>query len=114
MTGNKRELKEHTAAAKLFLESNYGIKIDNEYAVCFDSAERILQEIKAKGDTEYKGDIPLFPFRKRRVHVEKGLPSANLTELFVRELTHAWQRKTFRIFRQTFRKGCLPLWIYSI
>lgn len=55
-------MKEHTAAAKLFLESNYGIKIDNEYAVCFDSAERILQEIKAKGDTEYKGDIPLFSF----------------------------------------------------
>lgn len=65
VTGNKRELKEHTAAAKLFLESNYGIKIDNEYAVCFDSAERILQEIKAKGDTEYKGDIPLFPFSKK-------------------------------------------------
>lgn len=110
VTGNKRELKEHTAAAKLFLESNYGIKIDNEYAVCFDSAERILQEIKAKGDTEYKGDIPLFSFfEKRRVHVEKGLPSANLTELFVRELTHAWQRKNVPDLSADLSEGLLAI-----
>ena len=48
-------------------------------------------------------------FEKRRVHVEKGLPSANLTELFVRELTHAWQRKNVPDLSADLSEGLLAI-----
>lgn len=90
---NKKSLlKQHLNSACLFIENNYRINLGREYKVCFDSTEKIKRVLDASGVDHQIGDIPLWAYsdNKKTIHVEYGIPSASLTELLVRELSHLW------------------------
>ncbi len=97
LVGNhKRVLKEHLDRARIFLESSYGISLDNDYEFCFESTVNIVNSLRQHPDFRRRGaDLPLKSYvdEKKKVHVEYELPSANLSELLVRELSHVWQIK---------------------
>ncbi len=91
---NKKELKAYFNAAKIFLESTYGIVLDGSYDVCFDSTAKIIAALKKDKDSMRRGgDIPTKAYidSKRCVHIEHSIPAANLSEILVRELTYVWQ-----------------------
>ena len=93
---NKTILKEHLERAKIFLESTYGITLDQDYEFCFESTVRIVNALKQNRDLVKRGsDVPLRSYidGKKKVHVEYSIPAVNLSELLVRELTHVWQLK---------------------
>lgn len=96
VANDKKVLKSHLERAKIFLESTYGITLDDDYQFCFESTVKIANTLKKNRDLITKGsDIPLKSYvdDKKQVHVEYSIPSANLSELLVRELTHVWQLK---------------------
>lgn len=110
VASRKGVLKDHLMAAKIFLESTYGVRVGAEYSVSFESAEKIISELKTLRESECAGDIPLWAYsKKKKISVETGLPSANLTELFVRELTKAWQQKHIPGISQELAQGLLAL-----
>ncbi len=91
---NKKILKAHLDRAKIFLESTYGITLDGDCDVCFESTVKIVNTLRQNGYLSNRGaDAPLKSYvdERKRVHVEYSIPSANLSELLVRELTHVWQ-----------------------
>ncbi len=93
---NKKELKAHLDRARRFLESTYGIVLDDSYEVCFESTAKVISALRKNKDIVRRGgDVPTKAYvdDKRRVHVEHSIPAANLAELLVRELTYAWQLK---------------------
>ena len=93
---NKKLLKAHLERARIFLESTYGINLGDDYEFCFESTVKLINTLKQNGKFKRRGiDIPLISFidDKKKVHAEYSLPSVNLSELLVRELTHVWQRK---------------------
>lgn len=94
---NKKILKAHFERAKIFLESTYGIKLDDDYDVCFESTLKIVNTLKQQQRrlSRRGADLPLKSFvdEKQRIHAEYALPSVNLSELLVRELTHVWQQR---------------------
>ena len=91
---NKKILQAHLDRAKIFLESTYGINLDDDYEFCFDSTVKIANTLKQNRNLLKRGsDIPLKSYidDKKKVHVEYSITSVNLSELLVRELTHVWQ-----------------------
>lgn len=91
---NKKELKAHLERAKQYLESTYGIRLDEDHEFCFESTVKLANTLKQDRSLHRRGtDVPVKSYidDKKRVHVECDLPSANLSELLVRELTHVWQ-----------------------
>ena len=93
---NAKALKEHLERARIYLESTYGITLGDDYEVCFDSTVKIVNTLKQNPDLlQSNSSFPLKSYidSKKKVHVEYSLPSANLSELLVRELTHVWQLK---------------------
>ncbi len=93
---NKKQLKSYFDSAKRFLESVYGITLDDSYEVSFESTAKVIAALKKNKDIFLRGtDIPTKAYidDKRRVHIETPIPSANLSEILVRELTYAWQIK---------------------
>ncbi len=91
---NKRILNAHLERAKIYLESMYGITIDDDYDFCFESSVKISNTIKQNHSLVGRGsDIPLKSYidDKKMVHIEYSVTSANISELLVRELTHIWQ-----------------------
>ena len=91
---NNKVLRSHFERAKIFMESTYGIIIDDYYEVCFDSAVKIINALDQDHTLSRRGsDIPLKSYvdKDKKIHLEDSIPSANLSELIVREITHVWQ-----------------------
>lgn len=113
LVGNdKKSLKAHLERAKRFLESTYGISLGDDYEVCFESTVKIANALKQKRNLSRRGgDLPLQSYvdDKRKVHIEYSLPSANLSELLVRELTHVWQLKHLPDLEEELAEGHLAL-----
>lgn len=91
---NKKTLKAYLNRAKMFLESTYGITLDDDYDFCFESTVKIVNTLKRERGLLRRGaDVPLKAYvdEQKRVHAEYSIPAVNLSELLVRELTHVWQ-----------------------
>ncbi|MBR7161441.1 MAG: hypothetical protein IKD07_03410, partial [Clostridia bacterium] len=96
LVGNNQEtLKAYLDRAKMYMESAYGIAMDDTYEFCFESTVKIINEIKKNDNIRVRNtNITAKSFiRGKKVHAEYELPGANLSELLVRELTHIWQIK---------------------
>ena len=109
---NKKLLKSHLDRAKMFLESTYGIMLDDDYEFCFESTVKIANTLKQNRNLIKKGaDIPLKSYvdDKKNVHIEYSIPSINLSELLVRELTHVWQLKHLPKLSEDFAEGHIVL-----
>ena len=94
VANDKKVLKEHLERAKIFLESTYGITLDEDYEFCFESTVKIVNALKKTRDiVKSSSNVPLKSYidNDKKVHVEYTIPSVNLSELLVRELTHVWQ-----------------------
>lgn len=109
---NKKILKAHLDRAKIFLESTYGIALDDDYEFCFESTVKIANTLKQNRSLVKRGaDIPLKAYvdDKKKVHVEYSIPSVNLSELLVRELTYVWQTKHLPDLSEDLSEGHLAL-----
>ena len=109
---NKKELKAALDRARRFLESTYGIFVSDKYEFCFESTAKVAQGIKNGGGISRRGtDLPLLSYidEKKRVHIEYALPSANLAEVLVRELTHVWQLENMPHMDEELAEGQLAL-----
>ena len=109
---NKKVLKAHLERAKIFLESTYGITLDDEYEFCFESTVKIANTLNQNRSLRRRGgDVPLKAYvdDKKKVHVECSIPSANLSELLVRELTYVWQLKHIPTVSEELAEGHIAL-----
>ena len=109
---NKKILKAHLDRARIFLESTYGITLGDDYEFCFESTVKIANTLKQNSNLLKRGtDIPLKSYvdERKRVHVEYSIPSVNLSELLVRELTHVWQLKHLPELAEDLAEGHLAL-----
>ncbi len=109
---NKKALKSHLERAKIFLESTYGIVLDDDYEFCFESTVKIVNTLKQNRDLAGRGsDAPLKSYidDKKKVHIEYSLPSVSLSELLVRELTHVWQIKHLPELENDLAEGHIAL-----
>ena len=113
LVGNSRRiLKAHLDRAKIFLESTYGITLEEDYEFCFASTVKIANMLKQKKGFAKRGqDIPLKSFLddKKQFHLEASLPSVNLSELLVRELTYAWQLRNLTDVPEELAEGHIAL-----
>ena len=112
IANDKKVLKAHLERAKMFLESTYGITLDDDYEFCFESTVRIANTLKQNRDFSKRGlDVPLNAYvdDKKKVHVEYAIPSVNLSELLVRELTHVWQLKHLPDISEELAEGHIAL-----
>ncbi len=96
LVGNdKKLLQKYLIQVKMFLEDVYGITLDKEYEVCFESTLKITNALKKNKNIKRRGSDSAFASyvdtAKKKLHVEYDLPGTNLCELLVRELTHLWQ-----------------------
>lgn len=95
LVGNNRKvLRSYLERARIFLESTYGITLDNDYEFCFESTVKIANTLKQHRELlKRSSDIPLKGYidEKKKVHVEYSIPAVSLSELIVRELTYVWQ-----------------------
>lgn len=109
---NKKALKAYLNNARVFLESTYGITLDDDYEFCFESTLKIVNTLKQNPSLIGRGaDIPLRAYvdDKKKVHVEYSLPSVNLSELLVRELTYVWQLKHLPDLEEELAEGHIAL-----
>ena len=108
---NKKALESHLSKAKIFLESTYGIVLD-DYDVIFEPTVKIVNTLKQNRNLVGRGsDMPLKSYvdDKMRIHVESEIPSVNLSELLVRELTHVWQMKHLSSISEELAEGQIAL-----
>lgn len=109
---NKKILKEHLERAAMYLESTYGVALDNDYEFCFESTMKIVNMLRQNQKPLSRGaDLPLKSYTddKNKVYVEYALPSVNLSELLVRELTYIWQAKHLEGVSQELTEGHVAL-----
>ena len=108
---NKKALKAHLDRARIFLESTYGITVGNDYEFCFESTVKVATAIRAGGVSRRGTDMPLLSYidDKKKVHIEYALPTANLSEVLVRELTHVWQLQHLPHMDEELAEGQLAL-----
>ncbi|HHU53647.1 MAG TPA: hypothetical protein GXZ43_06205 [Clostridiaceae bacterium] len=109
---NKKNLKAHLDSAKIFLESTYGITLGDDYEFCFESTIKIANTLKQNRNLIKRGsDIPLKSYvdEKKKVHIEYSIPSVNLSELLVRELTYTWQLKHLPDLAEDLAEGHIAL-----
>ncbi len=109
---NKKILKAHLERAKIFLESTYGITLDDDYEFCFESTVKIANTLKQNRNLIKRGsDVPLKSYidDKNKVHVECSVPSVSLSELLVRELTYVWQLKHLPDIPEDLAEGHIAL-----
>lgn len=108
---NKRALEAHLNGAKIFLESTYGIDV-SDYDVIFEPTVKIVNTLNQNRNLIGRGaDVPLKSYidDKKRIHVEHEIPSVNLSELLVRELTHLWQIKNLPNLSDELAEGQIAL-----
>ena len=109
---NKKILKAHMERAKIYLESTYGITLDDDYEFCFESTVKIANTLKQNRSLVNRGsDAPLKSYvdENKKVHIEYSIPSVNLSELLVRELTHVWQLKHLPDISEELAEGHIAL-----
>lgn len=109
---NKRLLKAHLDRARVFMESTYGITLDDDFDVCFESTVQIVNALKQDHSLVKRGaDIPLRSYvdKNGKIHAEYSIPSANLSELLVRELTYIWQLKHLPQLDEELAEGHIAL-----
>ncbi|MBQ1241673.1 MAG: hypothetical protein IIX99_00540, partial [Oscillospiraceae bacterium] len=109
---NKKLLKAHFERAKMFLENTYGIRLEEDYDVCFESTLKIANTLKQHRDLVRRGsDVPLKSYvdDKQKIHAESDIPSINLSELLVRELTHVWQLRHLPELEEELAEGHIAL-----
>ncbi len=109
---NKKVLKSYLERARIFLESTYGIELDEDYEFGFESTVKIVNTIKQNDNLLRRGnDAPLKSYidEKKKVHIEYSIPSIALSELLVRELTHVWQRKNLPQINEELAEGHIAL-----
>lgn len=113
LVGNdKKALKAHLDRARVYLESTYGISLGDDYEFCFESTVKIANTLKQNRALAGRGsDLPMKSYvdDKMKVHVEYALPSVNLSELLVRELTHVWQLKNLPDLAEDMAEGHIAL-----
>ena len=112
LIGNdKAALKSHLERAKMFMEMKYGIALDNTYEFCFDSTAKIIHAIRQNENLRVRNtEITAKSYIvDKTVHAEYELPSVNLAELLVRELTHIWQIQNLPDLDEDIAKGHLAL-----
>lgn len=96
VSNDENALKKHLMGVRMFMESAYGIQFDDDCAFCFDSALQIKNMLRSTGSfDDLRADLPVESYTDDRgvVHVEHTVPTVNLSELIVRELTYIWQKK---------------------
>lgn len=94
LVGNSRKtLRAHLDHARAYLEEVYGITVGDDYRFCFESTAGMIRALKHSRNISRRGaDVPLRSYISgKKVYAEYTLPSASLSELLVRELTHVWQ-----------------------
>ncbi len=109
---NKKLLRQHFDRAKMFLESTYGLALNDDYEVCFESTTKIVNTLKQNSKVIRRGaDVPLKSFidENKKINAEYSLPSVNLSELLVRELTHTWQLKHLPDLSEEYVEGLIAL-----
>ena len=109
---NKKSLKAHLDRARMFLESTYGIILDEDYEFCFESTVKIANTLRQNRNLNRRGtDVPLRGFvdDRKKVHVEYSIPSVSLSELLVRELTYVWQLKHIPDVAEDLAEGHIAL-----
>ncbi|MBE6666108.1 MAG: hypothetical protein E7603_07830 [Ruminococcaceae bacterium] len=108
---NKATLKAYLDRAKFFMEMKYGIALENTYEFCFDSTAKIIHAIRRNEDLRVRNtEITAKSYiSDQTVHAEYELPSANLAELLVRELTHVWQIQNLPDLEEDLAKGHIAL-----
>ena len=113
LVGNdKKVLKAHLDRAKIFLESTYGITLGDGYEFCFESTVKIVNALKQNHNLVKRGaDIPIKAYvdEKKKIHIEHSIPSVNLSEILVRELTYVWQLKHLPDLPEDLAEGHLAL-----
>ncbi len=114
LVGNdKKLLRNYLIQARTFLETVYGIKLDREYEVCFDSTLKITNALKKNKNIKRRGsDGPFASYvdtKRKELHVEYDLPGVNLCELLVRELTHLWQINNLPDLAEDLAEGHIAL-----
>ncbi len=95
VSNNRKTLEDHLKRAKLFLESTYGIELDDDYDFCFESTIKIINALKKNPDLVKRGaDFPVKGYiQKGEVYIEEAVSSDLLSEMIVRQLTEIWQNK---------------------
>lgn len=108
---NKRLLKAHLERAKIYLESTYAIELADDYEFCFESTVKIVNTLKRMPQLQSSSEVPLRSCvtEDKKVYVENSIPSANLSELLVRELTHVWQLKNLPQLDEALAEGHMAL-----
>ena len=116
IVGNdKRTLEACLRRVRVYLETTYGIDIDESYNVCFESTEKIYNAIKRNPDLTRRGsDIPLRGYvtqngSRTKAHVEQDIPENGLAELILRQLTHMWQLKNIPELAEDYAEGHIAL-----
>ncbi len=113
VANNKKSLQACLLSAKRFIESTYGVKLDDEYEFCFDSTVKIMNTLKRDGSLTGRGrDVPLYSYvdtKGKKIHVETDIPMASLAELLARELTYTWQLKNIPALEEALAEGHIAL-----
>ena len=109
---NKKNLKTYLDRAKVYLESTYGISVDDDYEFCFESTAKIVNTLNQNRSLRNRGaDVSLMSYvdDKKKVHIECSIPPISLSELLVRELTHIWQLKNIPNLSEELAEGHIAL-----
>jgi len=113
IVGNdKKILKAHLDRARMFLESTYGIELDDDYEFCFESTVKIANTMKQNRKLRRRdADIPVRSYidDRKKVHAEYSIPSINLSELLIRDLTHTWQLRHTPALAEDLSSGHMAL-----
>lgn len=106
--GDRKTLELYIGRIRIFLESAYGISMQEEADVCFEATAKIVNTLKRTSGLSVRGaDIPLRSYidEQFRIHIEEPLPAASLTELLIRELTHLWQLRNLPELAAEYAEG---------
>ncbi len=109
---NKKILKAHLDRARMFLESTYGIELDDDYEFCFESTVKIANTLRQNRRLRRRdADIPVRSYidDRKKVHAEYSIPSINLSELLIRDLTHTWQLRHTPALAEDLSSGHMAL-----
>ena len=94
VSSDRKTLEQYIGRIRIFLESAYGVTIQETVEVCAESAAKIINTLKHLSGVSRRGaDLPLKSYidDQWKIHIEDPIPAVNLIELLVRELTHLWQ-----------------------
>lgn len=109
---DKKQLAELLSQATMFLESTYGVTLNHDYDIRFESTTKIVNALKQNAQIARRNfDIPLTSFVdvNRVIHIENSIPAISISELIIRELTYAWQCKYASDVSDVLKEGQIAL-----